>query len=55
MEKNVTVRKSNIILFLLLTIPFFQIDFLMAQTDWMGKAYLVCRLLLEKKIILLLF
>ena len=53
MEENVTkneIKRSSfdpkwVILFLLLTIPFFQVDFLVANVSFAGKAYTACQII----------
>ena len=53
MEENVTKNEKKrssfdpkwVILFLLLTIPFFQVDFLVANVSFAGKAYTACQII----------
>ncbi len=44
-----------VIAFLLLTIPFFQVDFFVASVGWAGKAYTGCQIIAGCAVLLLLF
>ena len=63
MEENV-IRQENqrsksgvkiTLLFVLLTFPFFQIDYLIETVSWMGKAYTACQVIAAVVILFLLF
>lgn len=63
MEENVIMENKErrgpgvrqTLLFVLLTIPFFQISFLTDTISWMGKAYTACQILAGLVIVFLLF
>ncbi len=47
------IGTGRVILFILLTIPFFQIDYLVDTISWAGKAYTLCQLIAGAVIIFL--
>lgn len=49
MEEHVMIKDRNsiksILFFILMTIPFYQVDFFIDTISWMGKAYTACQIL----------
>ena len=58
MEINEKLLNRNgigrLVLFILLTIPFFQVDFLVETVSWAGKAYTLCQIMAGLAIIFLI-